>query len=281
MKSDSFMKRSAEKKRQIPLLPDHLSDETSTALVFLDSSEIPSLENGEFYDYCLKLIEKHSIRKIEKILEINTKLPKTFDQKSIIEKKFNLKRIKLTQKTSAYSEDSETNSVIIIGEDFQFPDIKDIFDCIILNQGVFSTLLQDKAISFLNHLYDYLKPNGLIIGEAYHIGGVYEDSCTKQGHRKWLQYYQNNKLVSRLSVSHLDLESGSLQINVRYLFETEETPEKISTSLEAFAIRTYSFPELTSYLRRTKFHRVFYYSPNSLENVKLRTFKFAFIAEKL
>ena len=280
MSPSSSSKSGSEKKDEIPLIPDHLSDETSTAIVTLDSADIPASENEEFYEYCMKLIEKHSIRKIEKILEISTKLSKTFDQKSIIDKKFNLKRIKLTQRTSAYSEDSETNSVIIIGEDFQFPDIKDTFDCIILNQGVFSTLLHKKAKNFLNHLFDYLKPNGIIIGEAYHIGGVYEDSCTRQGHRKWLQYRQNNRLVSRLSVSHLDLESGSLQINVRYLFETVEKPERISTSLEAFAIRTYSFPELTSYLRRTNFHRIFYYSPNSFENVKLRTFKFAFVAEK-
>ncbi|MFW9930264.1 MAG: hypothetical protein ACFFD1_12790, partial [Candidatus Thorarchaeota archaeon] len=179
-------------------------------------------------------------------------------------------------------EDRETNIVSIIGDEIQFPDIKDTFDCIVLNQGVFSILLQEKSISsFLNHLYDYLNPNGIIIGETYHIGGVYEDSCTKQGHRKWVQYRQKNTLVSRLSVSHFDIENAILQINVRYIFEAVDDPSKVRNSLEAFAIRTYSFPELTSYLRKSKFHRIFFYSANTFDKVSLRTFKFNFVAEKL
>ncbi|MHA1990284.1 MAG: hypothetical protein ACW981_08470 [Candidatus Hodarchaeales archaeon] len=287
MPEDTRSENEKDQYSDIPLLPDQGFTDSSTALVSVSKIDGLSLEESEYYEYCIKLIDKHSIRDIESVLEIGTKKREFNELGSVLDRKYKVTRIILSQKTSAYTEDKETNMVSILGEDIQFPDIKDTFDCVILSQGVFSTLLQEKAISnFLNHLFDYLKPNGILIAEAYNIGGVYEDSCTKQGHRKWLQYRQvistgKQALVSRLSVSHLDLENAILQINVRYIFETEEDSPQTSTSLEAFAIRTYSFPELSSYLRRSKFHRIFYYSPNSFDKIALRTFKFALVAEKL
>ncbi|MHA1983631.1 MAG: hypothetical protein ACW967_04685 [Candidatus Hodarchaeales archaeon] len=287
MPEDTHFEDEKEQSSDVPLLTDQGFTDSSTALVSASKIDGFPFEESEYYEYCIKLIDKHSIREIANILEIGTK-PREFNKAgSVLDRKYKVTRIILGQKTSAFTEDKETNMVSIIGEDFQFPDIKDTFDCIILSQGVFSTLLQEKTIdNFLNHLFDYLKPNGILIAEAYNIGGVYEDSCTKQGHRKWLQYRQllssgKYAFVSRLSVSHLDLENAILQINVRYIFETEDDPTQTSTSLEAFAIRTYSFPELSSYLRRSRFHRIFYYLPNSFDKVALKTFKFALVAEKL
>lgn len=250
-------------------------------------SRIPeeSAEAMEFSNYIEKIFQNHSVRTISKILEINNSTSKKSILKVGLSGKYDLKTIYIGNQPKAIINKPDSDSVVVTGDEFKFPDINDSFDAIVLTNGAFGLFLQEKTISnFLQHVYDYLQPNGLIIGESYNITGAFEDAFTKTGHRNWLQYKEvladkKQLLVTRLTVSHIDIENGIMNISIRFILDNLDSPYETKTTLEAFAIRLFSFSELTGYLRK-KFHRVRFYQPNTLEPIELKTFKFTFIAEK-
>ena len=244
-----------------------------------------STEAIELSNYIEKIFQNHSVRTISKILEVNGSPTKKNLLKRGFAGKYLIKTIYISSPSRAFIKKNDNDSVAIVGEDFTFPDINDTFDAVILTNGAFGLLLQEKTITnFLQHVYDYLQPNGLIIGESFNITGVYEDAFTKNGHRNWIQYKEvlpNKKqlLITRLTISQVDIENSIMNITVRSIIDSLDNPEETKTTLEASPIRIFSFSELTGYLRKN-FHRVRFYQPNTLEPIDLKTFKFTFIAEK-
>ena len=264
------------------LLVESSASESETSIVPLGMIEGKPETEIEYARYVESLIERHSVHPVTNILELTVRSSEFPEMRLELPPKYKTTRVFVSPNISGIGE-REDNSVIIVGEDYRFPDLKDSFDCIILSYGSFGFALTERAIhNFLSTLKDHLKPNGIIIGESYHLGGVYRDACSKSGHRNWVQFRSpvSQQLVTRLSISHLNIESGILSSSVRYAYE-EVRDQKEKTKIEAYAIRVFSFPELTRSLRLAGFHRVGFYKTSSHDAPTFKTFKFAFVAEKL
>lgn len=242
-----------------------------------------SKDNTNISDYFDQLIIKFSTFKISTILEIHP------EDSSSISLDLRKKGYKVT--TIPFSIDKKAVGVdkdgkgdhYIIGDSFELPKVDERFDTIFLTQGIIGQFIEQTELkNFLNQLYNYLSPNGMLFTEFWHCYGVEISSASDKEHKDWEIIETYEKTILRLTNTKFNFLTSILEIDIKYIIETENKAKQAFEKYnETNLYRLYTISEFNGLFLGTNLETLIILKMNSFEDPVKKTFRIMSVVKKI
>ena len=228
-------------------------------------------------EYYMQIFEKFSKKKLQSILEIH---PFNEDSYQITFRKagYDVTSIDLDMHINGVGGEQDGDKYVI-GSDFNFPNLKQKYDAIVITHGCFGRFISsEKSGQFLEKIYQYLVKGGLLIFEFWHLPGVEKDVTDKKGHKDWEKVNSVSEgSIMRFTNSKLHLETSVLSVDIHYVIEKDGTVNRFN---ETHVWRLYTLSELDLLMNTNNFLFTKAFKFPTFEDPEFASFRLLGICEK-
>lgn len=239
------------------------------------SQKVEKVEALAFSKYLAGLVKKHARTPVRKVLEL---CPSEDQSNSVALRKlgFEVATIVVGSETQAVGRSKDGKRRYVVGEALHFPEETvrgKPFDAAVLTLGCFSqATLQEEVRDLLVNVRSLLTTEGLVVVEAWHLGGVDPRATEPQGSKDWRQLERDGVTMTVLTHSFLDLPRSLLDVEVTHILKKAQ--DDWTQYKETYVWRVYSLRELADLfdgagLEEQAFYKLNSFDPPSVDTLRV------------